>query len=604
MSPELFYPENFGLTDSRPTKYSDCYALGMVMYEVLSGRTPFPRYNVCAVVAKVSRGERPGRPRGAEKKWFTDGVWKMVQCCWTPKRDHRPKIEDVLRCLEEASRSWTLLSPRKVADPSTTNSSSRNSSEVNTERSTEDSGVSSPSYMATPEPSPFARQFGGSPILFAHPSSVANDSNTDFSLMVDETITTLDFPEQDQRTFPVSEIPTWISPLIFAKPPLSPHEYATTELFPSTHHLIVPPTDIPVPAIPKQRGGRKSHPQGRTQPTSPHQSDPSLQSQSAKSSTLLSTVVEPPSSSYEYNTDSSTIGPVVPPKPARRPTVVPPKHRGARKSPHRSLPRDYTQPTSPPRRSDSLRTTSGKSLLSTLVEPPTSSYGHDTPLPTPTHKSLALVSTLAEPPSSFHEYDTDSSSSSDFPITPTNVQASAASERQGGMEPLPQGVLRDRTQPTPWQNKLLPQPPGKPLALPPAIVVPSYPGYDTDSSSSAYSPIRPPRPIITSADHAIPNRGGGRKPRRKGFLRNRTISIPWRSPHPRRHNAPVIHPYSYSPPPDPRGFSMDNVAEAVPYGDTRGLSTSRAHRGRFGRTWKNWLRSSLGKLFGNPVTPS
>jgi len=121
MSPELFYPENFGLTDSHPTKHSDCYALGMVMYEVLSGRVPFPCHNICAVVAKISKGERPGRPRGAGGKWFTDDVWGVVQRCWAPRRDHRPKIGDVLQCLEEASRFWIPLSPGKVAVPSTTN---------------------------------------------------------------------------------------------------------------------------------------------------------------------------------------------------------------------------------------------------------------------------------------------------------------------------------------------------------------------------------------------------------------------------------------------------------------------------------------------------
>lgn len=34
MSPELLLPEQFGFTDTRPTKQSDCYALGMVIYEV------------------------------------------------------------------------------------------------------------------------------------------------------------------------------------------------------------------------------------------------------------------------------------------------------------------------------------------------------------------------------------------------------------------------------------------------------------------------------------------------------------------------------------------------------------------------------------------
>ena len=34
MSPELFDPKRFKLPRARPTKESDCYALGMVIYEV------------------------------------------------------------------------------------------------------------------------------------------------------------------------------------------------------------------------------------------------------------------------------------------------------------------------------------------------------------------------------------------------------------------------------------------------------------------------------------------------------------------------------------------------------------------------------------------
>ena len=34
MSPELLDPDQFGITDCRPTKQSDCYGFGMVVYEV------------------------------------------------------------------------------------------------------------------------------------------------------------------------------------------------------------------------------------------------------------------------------------------------------------------------------------------------------------------------------------------------------------------------------------------------------------------------------------------------------------------------------------------------------------------------------------------
>ena len=81
MSPELLDPEPFGLKDGCPTKKSDCYALGMVIYEVLAGRPPFSEYKDTVVIRKVTEGERPGRPRGAQAAWFTDGLWGMLELC-------------------------------------------------------------------------------------------------------------------------------------------------------------------------------------------------------------------------------------------------------------------------------------------------------------------------------------------------------------------------------------------------------------------------------------------------------------------------------------------------------------------------------------------
>jgi len=99
MGPELIDPERFRLKDNRPTKYSDCYALGMVIYEAISGNLPFHQHGDLTVFTKVLAGERPIRGAG-----FTDGLWKMLKLCWTPRPNSRPSIEYVLQCLKRASK--------------------------------------------------------------------------------------------------------------------------------------------------------------------------------------------------------------------------------------------------------------------------------------------------------------------------------------------------------------------------------------------------------------------------------------------------------------------------------------------------------------------
>jgi len=100
MSPELIAPQRFGFEKSRPTKSSDCYALGMVIYETISGNPPFYKDADYTVYLKVVEGKRP--PRGVR---FTEGLWKTLELCWTPQPKDRPSIEDVLQRLEWASNS-------------------------------------------------------------------------------------------------------------------------------------------------------------------------------------------------------------------------------------------------------------------------------------------------------------------------------------------------------------------------------------------------------------------------------------------------------------------------------------------------------------------
>ena len=151
MSPELLDPEIQG---HRQTECSDCYALGMVIYEVLSGHVPFPRCNNYVATMKVLRGERPEKPQGMGGNWLmgAGGVWEVLERCWMPQPRDRPNIEDVLQCLEGVSKSWIPPSP-SLEVPSAADSLAHGFSDATTLESTDGSGVSSSLSVAPSRPS-------------------------------------------------------------------------------------------------------------------------------------------------------------------------------------------------------------------------------------------------------------------------------------------------------------------------------------------------------------------------------------------------------------------------------------------------------------------
>ena len=103
MSPELLAPDQTRLKNERPTKQSDCYALGMVIFEVLAGHVPFAPFSGYAVMWMVMDGERPQRPGGAEGAWFTNDLWRTLNRCWATRPGDRPSISAVLEFLERVS---------------------------------------------------------------------------------------------------------------------------------------------------------------------------------------------------------------------------------------------------------------------------------------------------------------------------------------------------------------------------------------------------------------------------------------------------------------------------------------------------------------------
>jgi len=128
-APELLDPSAFGFRSCQPSKESDCYSLGMTIYEVrfiyhihqqacrpdtlkvLTGKVPFYEVGAGAVMMRIVRGIRPERPRLSHAIGFTDPVWETVKECWKEYHFHRPDAPRVARCLATAAAQWTPTPP-------------------------------------------------------------------------------------------------------------------------------------------------------------------------------------------------------------------------------------------------------------------------------------------------------------------------------------------------------------------------------------------------------------------------------------------------------------------------------------------------------------
>ena len=115
-SPERLHPERFNLKERHPTQESDCYALGMVTYEVLSGLAPFSSCtNVLLLAEKILGSERPEKPPTLQGEWSTTHLWGMLGRCWESQPDARPSLNTVLQCLQSITRPSRLYGDQPTA---------------------------------------------------------------------------------------------------------------------------------------------------------------------------------------------------------------------------------------------------------------------------------------------------------------------------------------------------------------------------------------------------------------------------------------------------------------------------------------------------------
>ena len=134
MAPELISPTDFGLEKGVSSKEADIYALGMTVYQVLTGQLPFFPRREAEVKLAVILGERPPEPDDAEGIGMTGLAWDLLGKCWKEDRTARPTIEQVLEKFHEIASERNTPNRTKLGT-ATPRLSTRNCSSVPSQNS-------------------------------------------------------------------------------------------------------------------------------------------------------------------------------------------------------------------------------------------------------------------------------------------------------------------------------------------------------------------------------------------------------------------------------------------------------------------------------------
>ena len=129
-------------TGSRPTKRSDIYSMGMVIYEVsilryksgriidvaqvLTDKIPFYEHNEYAAMTRILQGEPPKKPIFSITRGYTQELWDMTTSCWDVEPTKRPTVDRVLDALIIAAEQWRPkhgVSTQDDRDPTTSEES-------------------------------------------------------------------------------------------------------------------------------------------------------------------------------------------------------------------------------------------------------------------------------------------------------------------------------------------------------------------------------------------------------------------------------------------------------------------------------------------------
>ncbi|KAF0449750.1 kinase-like protein [Gigaspora margarita] len=109
--------------DYKVNKKSDIYSLGVILWEISSGRLPFQSFNRYEIIINIIHGERERPIKGTPSKYV-----ELYKNCWDHDSNKRPEIKEVLEILkmmdenlkissEDSEKSFITILTEGIVEP-------------------------------------------------------------------------------------------------------------------------------------------------------------------------------------------------------------------------------------------------------------------------------------------------------------------------------------------------------------------------------------------------------------------------------------------------------------------------------------------------------